>query len=442
MNLSDLTVSVSSEIVEDIAAIVSIDKGSVTASDFSVTTDGEKAPVAIAVTANTSADNINISNSNIIVDIPADADQSLVDKVTSDSSTALSYDAASAEEFSNALVEYGRARLTSSISIDSTALSVNNDECNNTSVDDKDPAYNRDVLDFVGNYTIDLNGNTLTSTVLWDIENNSSMSINGEGDLVFNLGNNSPSICVFESGKLSFDNVTYTSNSDCVYLVRNNDGMQLDVTDSSLTSTGGYYVISTNASAPDVSKNLIINISNSKITKGKGTALLLNVMSDVTISSGSEITGGFQALIARGGNYRIEDSTLLSTGGETVNSEWEYFFSPDAGFPSGFEGYKNWGSGNMVAYAALVIGNATPGSYDYPTTVELYNSTATMTTGDHNPKAKDIFMASANDQKVILITDDSEVVSKIIELGEYETWRGDTCYVQIEGQTEQHLTSN
>ena len=65
-----------------------------------------------------------------------------------------------------------------------------------------------------------------------------------------------------------------------------------------------------------------------------------------------------------------------------------------------------------------------------------------MTTGDHNPKAKDIFMASANDQKVILITDDSEVVSKIIEFGEYETWRGDTCYVQIEGQAEQHLTSN
>ena len=277
----------------------------------------------------------------------------------------------------------------------------------------------------------------LTSTVLWDIEDNSSMEIL-DGDLVINpVGTTAPSLCMFEKAKLKIQNVNYTSSSDCVFLVNNNDGMTLDIIDSTLYSnTSEGYAISTNASAPNVSQDLIINIINSSITlDGTSPALLLNVMTDVTITD-STITGGWQSLIARGGEFLISGSNIISTGKADVE-DWQYLFSPD-GVP---DKYKNWGSGNAVAYAALVIGNASPNAYNYPTTVELYDSTVSMTINEGNALAKDIFIASANNQDVTFITDDSETIQTIIDYGEYSAWRGDTCYVQLEGGNKIHLES-
>ena len=324
-------------------------------------------------------------------------------------------------------------RLTQDIIIDSNQISVNNDSYNNEN--------NRDALDFIGDYIIDLNGYMLTSTVLWDIEDNSSMEILN-GNLVINpAGTTAPSLCMFEKAKLKIQNVVYTSSSDCILLVNNNDGMTLDIIDSTLYSnTSEGYAISTNASAPNVSQDIIINIINSSITlDGTSSALLLNVMTDVTITD-STITGGWQALIARGGEFLISGSNIISTGKADVE-DWQYLFSPEADFPADMQGYDDWGSGNAVAYAALVIGNATKDSYVYPTTVELYDSTVSMTINEGNALAKDIFIASANNQDVTFITDDSEAIQTIIDYGEYSAWRGDTCYVQLEGGNKIHLES-
>ena len=58
-----------------------------------------------------------------------------------------------------------------------------------------------------------------------------------------------------------------------------------------------------------------------------------------------------------------------------------------------------------------------------------------------NPDAKRIFVASANGEKAILISDNSTYIDEIIELGEYSAWRGTDSYVQVEGGAEIHLVS-
>ena len=450
VNLDGLTITVANDITEQIQAIFSVNDAAFSATNFKVIVSGSSTGdatsiVGISIGKDTKKENIAISNSIPgIIDISKDnpEDSEILGEISAESPEAdikTKYDATSQTEFSNALKEYNRVRLTKNISIDSMDISVDNDSFNNHS--ENKAEYNRDVLDFVGSYTIDLNNHTLTSSVPWDIEDESSMEI-VNGILNFNGMENNVTISLFEKARLSLNGVDYTSDSDCILLVNNNDGMRLDIMDSNLKTTGGSYVFSTNASAPDVSQDLVINIQGSTITMANTehnySAVLLNVMSDVTITD-STITGDFHALIARGGNFRIERSHIISTGKSKVNADWEYLFSPNETFPAGYESLKNWSQGNMVAYAALVVGNATPGSYVYPTTVEIYDSTVKMTINEWNSKAKDIFMASANNEKVTLISDDSEALQAIIDSNEYERWRGDTCYVQIVGQNEVHL---
>ena len=134
--------------------------------------------------------------------------------------------------------------------------------------------------------------------------------------------------------------------------------------DSTINSTG-YYAIGSNAT-PVESKGIKINIEGSDITVkaegGDDAAILFNVIGTVNIKN-STITGDRQALILRGsgdGNiHTLENTKIIATGNNSIEKEY-------------LEG--DWGTGNEVPLAALVIGDRHP-SYPYSTTVKLDNVT-------------------------------------------------------------------
>ena len=104
-----------------------------------------------------------------------------------------------------------------------------------------------------------------------------------------------------------------------------------------------------------------VTVDNSTVTTTSSnednTAILFNVPGELKISN-STISGQRQGVIVRGGEASISNSTIISSGKKT-------------------EGYDyadgSWEEGNKVPLAALVIGNRTPGSYKYETTVTLNN---------------------------------------------------------------------
>ena len=301
------------------------------------------------------------------------------------------------------------------------------------------------------NYSIDLNGNELSlisyneytnstdpSVTPLKVDNGASLTIrNGSITMAENSGHElSGGIEVLSGATLILDNVNYTSNHHGIFV--DDPNTKLYAIDSTITANG-VYAISTNAA--DDSTGLLIDLNHTTVcatykeqSPCPGVGILFNVNGTLNIYNNSVIEGGYQAVIARGGYTTIETGSKIYSRGDTIipkGSEWQYLF----GEPKGPE---DWASGNQVAYAALVIGNAQNNAYNYPTTVELMDSEIKIDIKqDINPLAQKIFIASANNQDVKLITNNSDYIQEIINLGEYKTWRGATGYI---GTSEENLT--
>ncbi len=126
------------------------------------------------------------------------------------------------------------------------------------------------------------------------------------------------------------------------------------------------YGIASNASSVSEKGNVEFTIEDTTITprngyNGESTGLMLNVPTEVTIS-GSTIVGQRQGAILRGGEYTITGSAFEVTA--TNNTTYTDIIDQNG----------EWGVGNRVPIAALVIGNRTKGSYKYPTTVTFVGS--------------------------------------------------------------------
>ena len=177
--LSNFTVSIPSEVTDKVASVVSVDAGTIKAENFNVVVSGTATVTGITIGDNTAAANVSITNSkpgkiDIATgnedsdDILKDITENNTDIPQEDISTR--FDAATEAEFSEKLSEFGKVRLTADILISSNNLSIDNPQYNNPSGSATDPEYNPDCLDLVGNYEIDLNGHTLSSSILWELE--------------------------------------------------------------------------------------------------------------------------------------------------------------------------------------------------------------------------------------------------------------------------------
>ena len=203
----------------------------------------------------------------------------------------------------------------------------------------------------------------------------------GDMNITSALGYTHATLRVMEKGSVVFDNVNYTSNGSAIVVwgASANDAQVIKVRNSNIV--GGAYALSTQNQHQDPTTGVVIELENSTFTssswvdsssgnsKYDTTGILINIPCQAMIKN-CEITGHKQAMIVRGGEVRVENCTLISTGLELTNN-------PDAmlyNTPNG-ETLPNWvDDGNDIPTATLVVGNYGNNAYNFTTTVDLINT--------------------------------------------------------------------
>ncbi len=214
---------------------------------------------------------------------------------------------------------------------------------------------------------LDLNGHTLTfenqngTTCGYKIYTDTSIR---NGKIVAKMDSNVDAAIVCGTGNsLTLDGVEFESEASCVGPVTQASNCTITIKNSTLKC--GTYAVSTSANTP-VGENLKITIENS--TLEGSTAILVNVPCELTIDK-CEITAIMQALLLRGGTANVSNSTLTFNTTDSFSNQEEA-----ESFANYFE-TANWGSGNMVNLAAVTVGNKLEGSYQYPTVLNMVNTT-------------------------------------------------------------------
>ncbi len=207
-------------------------------------------------------------------------------------------------------------------------------------------------MDFKNEYSIDLNKFTITSYVGWHLSEDAKVHVSN-GTLKMQILDpakdwslTNGSIELTTNSALSFDNVTFSSDIVGIFLSNCNNGMSLEISDSTL-DIGGYYGIGTNATGPE-SEDITINIYRSTISAENGgdpadpctTTIFFNVKGNITIED-STIIGNRHAMLARGGEHTVRNSTFIVTGNDHDGNDYS----------------TEWQTGNAVPLAAIVIGN-------------------------------------------------------------------------------------
>lgn len=215
---------------------------------------------------------------------------------------------------------------------------------------------------------LDLNGYTLesTSTKSLIVNENEKVTIsNGTLKSSNMLTSNTAFLSSSKGSSLTLDRVTIDTNGVGVY--PDGDSSSLNVTNSKIYAST--YGIATNATDNDT---LTIDISGSEIeargygynsetkeTDGDGCGLLVNISATTNVTN-SSICGGRQGVIIRGGDATFTSTIILNTG------EWV----KNGGDASKYLD-SEWGSGNEVPTASLVVGNRHSSNYQYNTNVTL-----------------------------------------------------------------------
>lgn len=230
-------------------------------------------------------------------------------------------------------------------------------------------------------------------TVDQSILNNASVNINLNNKTLTLTNNGSPLVTgkvVFENGNIVSDNTNVFAGlkggseltlknvvldaKGSINVEAGSEPVSLNVIDSTITSTN-YYCISTNAANTTTGDTVEINVVNSILTvdetlddKNDCTAILFNVPGKLNISK-STLTGDRQAVIVRCGTASITGSKLICTGTFTGNA---------AAYDN-----ANWGAGNEVPVAVLVVGNRSGAAvYPYDATCTLTDTILTMQDSD------------------------------------------------------------
>ena len=221
---------------------------------------------------------------------------------------------------------------------------------------------------------VDLNGHTLTfanengNTCAYNIQNDITFS---NGKIVAKMNSEEDAALVCGTGySVTLDGIEFESEASCIGTASNVSNAEITIRNSTLKC--GCYAVSTIAANP-VGTGIKITIEGS--TLEALTPVLVNVPCDLTIDD-CQITALMQGMILRGGTANVSNSTFT--------------FDTDASFTgqANAEEFANafltsdWGTGNMVNLAAITAGNKVEGSYQYPTVLNLKNTTV-ATTGSY-----------------------------------------------------------
>ena len=219
--------------------------------------------------------------------------------------------------------------------------------------------------------TIDLGKNTLTLT------NNTSILLADGKSLTIQNGNlvskplENPTVTAFniQSGSsIKLDNVTYDCTGSALYPQGN--AAKVTVIDSTITAD--VYAVATNAGQTD-NYDVVIDLKDStfqarlpsELSKGDSCPVMINIPGKLTMDS-CTVIGGRQGVLVRGRTAKISN-TDIQLNATYIDGKDKYLDG-------------NWGSGNEVPMAALVVGNRS-NAYNYPTDCTLSNVTVTATSG-------------------------------------------------------------
>lgn len=226
--------------------------------------------------------------------------------------------------------------------------------------------------DFVpenGSLNLNLGGHTLTFGASLTAEN-SSVTFS-DGTIVTEIVINKPgdvsidALAVGENGSMTFDGITLESNGSGVGINGTTSGGRLTIKNSKITSVA--YGVATNATAPE-SENVVITLENSEFVGDD--PVFINVPCTLNMT-GCTLNGKMHGLVVRGGKATVKDCHITMTYSEDATAEHAQEMA------SYFES-SNWGSGNTINLAAIVVGNKVDDnskSYKYPSVLNIENST-------------------------------------------------------------------
>ena len=171
-------------------------------------------------------------------------------------------------------------------------------------------------------------------------------------------------------GEILLDNVTYETASGwgCVFVAKNAQNTSITIRNSKIN--GGYYALTSNASANPVAKSTIV-LENSTFTAAE-SGMMINIPCDITAKN-CEFTGGWQGVFLRGGKAAFTDCSINLVMDPEYGDWPENHVNTEDG---------TWADGNQAETAALLMGNrCVEGhpSYYYPTSVTLNNTTFSIT---------------------------------------------------------------
>lgn len=212
---------------------------------------------------------------------------------------------------------------------------------------------------------IDLGGHAMTLPGASDLASSGTLTLrNGTVNTPGGSG-----ICCMTGGSILLDNVTYKTASDrgCVFVAPNAENTSITIRNS--TINGGYYALTSNASANPVATSTIV-LENSTFTAAE-SGMMINIPCAITANN-CEFTGGWQGVFLRGGEAAFTECRINLVMDPEYGDWPEKHVNADG----------TWADGNQSETAALLMGNSCVEdhpSYNYPTSVTLTNTTFSIT---------------------------------------------------------------
>ena len=221
-----------------------------------------------------------------------------------------------------------------------------------------------------GATNIDLNGHELTSSEYASLTVASGAELNISGGTL-SIGDDKTwtniaqaAIVVQGDSSVTLTNVNYSAAGTGVFAQGEN--ATVNIIDSTIESPA--FCVGTNAgNQSNYGVNIRIvnsNLSSTHRDGWTGSAVLMNVPGNLTIEN-STIIGECNAVIVRGGTATIKDSVLSRPYEVEGTTESEIHMNDD------------WGSGNNVPLATLLLGNRSSNAYQYPTVCTVENTKIT-----------------------------------------------------------------
>ena len=212
---------------------------------------------------------------------------------------------------------------------------------------------------------IDLGGHAMTLPGRYDLASSGTLTLrNGTVNAL-----EGSAIGCMTGGSILLDNVTYETAHDrgCVFVAQN--AVNTSITIRNSTINGGYYALTSNASADPVATSTIV-LENSTFTAAE-SGMMINIPCAITADN-CKFTGGWQGVFLRGGEATFTDCSINLVMDPEYGDWPEKHVNKD----------DTWADGNQAETAALLMGNRCvegDSSYNYPTSVTLTNTTFSIT---------------------------------------------------------------